>query len=208
MAVTSRCRFPIIQQVPQLPGLSLRVVDREGEPWFVAKDVCEALGYGNVAAALARHVDDADRAPFDMSSITGRERTPGNPRVSTINESGLYALVLGRKLPAALITGEHYASRAGTGHVFTFRGDGWFNMTKAAHAFGKDSRKFFASQETREYLEALALNVPKTAQLVEASRGRNGGTWAHPKLAVFFARCWVPPALAGREVLRLVRYGH
>lgn len=72
--------------------------------------------------------------------------------------------------------------------TFSFRPDGWFNMTKAAKAFGKDARKFFLTQETQEYIDALRLIVPKTVQLTEASKGRYGGTWAHPKLAVFFAR--------------------
>lgn len=74
------------------------------------------------------------------------------------------------------------------GSPIVFRADGWFNMTKAAQHFGRDVRKFFANQETLEYLQALAANAPKSAQLVEARRGNGGGTWAHPKLAVFFAR--------------------
>ena len=74
------------------------------------------------------------------------------------------------------------------GSPFVFRGDGWFNMTKAAQQFGKDVRKFFANQETQDYLLALAANAPKSAQLIEAKRGHYGGTWGHPKVAVFFAR--------------------
>lgn len=79
-------------------------------------------------------------------------------------------------------------TREYNGNVFHFREDGYFNMTKAAKAFGKDARKFFLTQETKEYLAALEETVPKTAQLVETSMGRNGGTWGHPKLAVFYAR--------------------
>ena len=72
--------------------------------------------------------------------------------------------------------------------TFTFRADGYFNMTKAAACFGKDSRKFFITQDTKDYIDALTPNVPKTVQLVETKRGNGGGTWAHPKLAIFFAR--------------------
>ncbi len=73
------------------------------------------------------------------------------------------------------------------GHVFQFREDGYFNMTKAAKVFGKDLSNFMRSPEAADYIDALSKTVEST-ELVEAQRGRNGGTWGHPKLAVFFAR--------------------
>lgn len=62
-------------------------------------------------------------------------------------------------------------------------------MTKAAQHYGKRLDNFMASPDTRDYIEALeqALN----SSVCIAKRGGapgNGGTWAHPKLAVFFAR--------------------
>lgn len=60
-------------------------------------------------------------------------------------------------------------------------------MTKAAQHFGKDVRDFMYADTTKEYIDALS-KCGKFPQLVAASRGRYGGTWAHPKLAVFFAR--------------------
>jgi hypothetical protein len=79
------------------------------------------------------------------------------------------------------------------GLAFTFREDGWFNMTKAAKHFGKDLSNFWKSSDTLDYMHALASSVKTTDQeLVEAVPGNryivNRGTWAHPKLAVFFAR--------------------
>lgn len=62
-----------------------------------------------------------------------------------------------------------------------------FNCSAAAKKFGKDLSNFTRSPETVEYLDALANSV-KSTDLIESQRGRNGGTWAHPKLAVFFAR--------------------
>lgn len=59
-------------------------------------------------------------------------------------------------------------------------------MTKAAQHFGKDLSHFMRSPDTQEYIAAL--NSAKSAEYLEANRGRYGGTWAHPKLAVFFAR--------------------
>lgn len=70
---------------------------------------------------------------------------------------------------------------------FVFREDGWFNMTAAAKAYGKLVPKFMELPSTKEYIAALKENV-RESDVYTATRGRNGGTWAHPKLAVFFAR--------------------
>jgi len=83
------------------PGLDLRVIELDGEPWFVAKDVCDALGYVNTPDALAKHVDDDDRRPINLNTVAKREGIRGNPRASCINESGLYALIMGSKRPEA-----------------------------------------------------------------------------------------------------------
>ncbi|WP_308421320.1 KilA-N domain-containing protein [Halopseudomonas oceani] len=75
-------------------------------------------------------------------------------------------------------------------NVFHFREDGYFNMTKAAEAFGKDLSNFMRSPDALEYIEALSQTVDSTdCPVVQAFRGgRTPGTWGHPKLAVFFAR--------------------
>lgn len=59
----------------------------DGEPWFVAKDVCDALELSNVTVALQR-LDDDERAKFNL----GRQ---GDTNV--VNEAGLYMLILGSK---------------------------------------------------------------------------------------------------------------
>lgn len=92
---------PTLTTFEFLPGHALRIIDINGDPWFIAKDVCDVLGYANSPDALAKHVDDDDRQPFNLSSIAKREPTRGNPRVSTVNESGLYSLILGSKMPKA-----------------------------------------------------------------------------------------------------------
>lgn len=76
------------------------------------------------------------------------------------------------------------------GHDLTFREDGWFNATDAAAAFGKRLQNWLDNRETQEYIRILAafLNHSKESDLIRAARGRNGGTWLHPKLAVPFAR--------------------
>ena len=74
-------------------GLKLRAITREGHPWFVAKDVCEALGYANVSKALADHVDPKDKHTVSLG-LPGRAPW-------LINESGLYSLILRSNKPEA-----------------------------------------------------------------------------------------------------------
>lgn len=62
-------------------------------------------------------------------------------------------------------------------------------MTKAAQHFGKRTQHFFDNEEALLYMRELAAaNNRLSGDLIEAQRGRYGGTWAHPKLAVSFAR--------------------
>ena len=70
---------------------------------------------------------------------------------------------------------------------FTFRADGFFNMTKAAQCFGKRMDHFMKSPDTKLYVEALKSIHPNRG-ICETKAGNGGGTWAHPKLAIFFAR--------------------
>lgn len=74
----------------------VRTVLINNEPYFVGKDVADILGYSNARDALAKHVDDEDR-----DTVAFRDGTSGNPNLSVINESGVYSLILGSKLPEA-----------------------------------------------------------------------------------------------------------
>lgn len=74
---------------------SLRSVLIDNEPWFVGKDVAEALGYTNPQKAIRDHVDEDDKGMNEMF-------TPGGTQnFLIINESGLYSLILSSKLPKA-----------------------------------------------------------------------------------------------------------
>lgn len=73
----------------------IRTVEKDGEPWFVGKDVAAVLGYAKPENAIARHVDDEDK------SITPFQGTAYETRATIINESGLYSLILSSKLPNA-----------------------------------------------------------------------------------------------------------
>ena len=76
---------------------AIRTMEKDGEPWFVGKDVAELLGYAKPQNAIATHVDDEDKtlAPIQGGCSTGTQNT------IIINESGLYSLILSSKLPSA-----------------------------------------------------------------------------------------------------------
>lgn len=73
----------------------IRTVVIDGEPWFVGRDVCKALGYTDVKAGTRKNVDEEDKRvrPVDTPS--------GNQNMTIINESGLYSLIFGSKLESA-----------------------------------------------------------------------------------------------------------
>ena len=74
----------------------VRILEINGEPWLVGKDVAEALGYSDTSDALKKHVDDEDKMGRQIADSLGRMQ---NTKV--INESGLYSLILSSKLPTA-----------------------------------------------------------------------------------------------------------
>ena len=73
----------------------IRVILRDGNPWFVAKDVCDTLGYVNNRDALAKHLDDDEKGVANSDTLGGMQK------LTIINESGLYALVLRSRKPEA-----------------------------------------------------------------------------------------------------------
>lgn len=70
----------------------VRVVSRNNDPWFIANDVCKALGYSNTSKAIADHLDDDER--YNESLDRGGS-------LLLISESGLYALILRSRKPEA-----------------------------------------------------------------------------------------------------------
>ena len=90
----------------QFEAHAVRVqVDELGQPWFNATDVCDALEMGNPSQAIKSHVDAEDLQKLETLTAGGRQRQ------NHVNESGLYALILGSTKDAAKrfkrwITGE------------------------------------------------------------------------------------------------------
>ena len=83
------------QQVFNFENNSIRTILVNDELYFIGKDVAEILGYKNVSRDINRHVDEEDRQNYQNGTFE-------SPRgLTIINESGLYSLILGSKLPKA-----------------------------------------------------------------------------------------------------------
>lgn len=66
----------------------IRTVEIDGEPWFVGKDISDALGYQNGSRDIDRHVDEDNKTNCPITDSLGRKQD-----TTVINESGVYVLV-------------------------------------------------------------------------------------------------------------------
>ena len=87
-------------------GMVRTATDEKGEPWFCAKDLCDALGYKRADLAVKQHVNPHDAAKRCVWVEVGKKKdgTPAKrlTQMIFVNESGFYALVLGSKLASAV----------------------------------------------------------------------------------------------------------
>lgn len=73
----------------------IRTIEIDGEPWFVGKDIAISLGYQEPTKAARERVDEEDRGVSIIDTPSGAQQ------MIVINESGLYSLILGSRLPNA-----------------------------------------------------------------------------------------------------------
>ena len=76
----------------------IRIIEIDGAPWFIAKDIAEKLAYKNGSRDVKRHVDEED---MRQEMIPQYRNGTLVTKALIINESGLYSLILSSKLPAA-----------------------------------------------------------------------------------------------------------
>ena len=76
------------------PGIALRAITKDDEPWFLVSDVCQALGISNPSQATSK-LDEDERGIWNTNT------RGGNQNVLIVNESGLYGLVLRSRKPSA-----------------------------------------------------------------------------------------------------------
>ena len=88
-------------------GMVRTTIDKKGEPWFCAKDLCDVLGYRRADNAVRQHVNPSDALKQCVARIAKNRYGECNGKMQVVpmifvNESGFYALVLGSKLPSAV----------------------------------------------------------------------------------------------------------
>jgi len=79
-------------QILTFQGANIRMVLRDGAPWWVARDVCETLGVANYRDAVAR-LDEDEKDAVGIPDAIGRLQEG-----AIVNESGLYRLILGARM--------------------------------------------------------------------------------------------------------------
>lgn len=122
--MTTSQNTPAIFSNPDLFSGNLRVIMQGDDPWFVAKDVCDALGL--VVGNSVRHLDDDEKITLPNKQGNPRAGIPHNYVI--ISESGLYSLILRSRKPEALrfkkwVTAEVLPSIRKTGGYIVARPD-------------------------------------------------------------------------------------
>lgn len=153
----------------------VRVVEVEGVPYFVGKDVATILGYSNSRKALIDHVDAEDKG------VTKCDTLGGSQELTVINESGLYSLILSSKMPTAKkfkrwVTSEVLPSIRKNGAYLTTakleevmnNPDAWIKMLTALkeERLQKEQLQLELSEATPKVVFADAVTVSDTTILI------------------------------------------
>lgn len=85
-----------LEKVFEYEGRQVRTVIRDGEIWFVGKDVCDILEHSNSRMAL-------DRLDDDEKGVSSTDTLGGKQEMQVVNEPGLYSLILGSRKPEAKV---------------------------------------------------------------------------------------------------------
>lgn len=164
-------------------GHDVRAIAIDGEPWFVGKDVAEALGYGkgkSITNAVTNHVDDEDKGVTKIMTPGGRQK------MVIINESGLYSLILSSKLDSAKkfkkwVTSEVLPSiRKNGGYIY-----GQENMSEdelLSRALILANSKILSLESKNEKLEEEKQDVTFLSELFVGSKDR----WLTTEIANYY----------------------
>ena len=164
-------------------GHDVRAIAIDGKPWFVGKDVAEALGYGkgkSITNAVTNHVDDEDKGVTKIMTPGGRQK------MIIINESGLYSLILSSKLDSAKkfkkwVTNEVLPSiRKNGGYIY-----GQENMSEdelLSRALILANSKILSLESKNEQLEEEKQDVTFLSELFVGSKDR----WLTTEIANYY----------------------
>ena len=131
------------------------ITDKQGEPWFVGKDIAQILEYSRPTKAIQDHVDYEDRDEVPIQDSIGR-----NQNTPIINESGLYSLIFSSKMKKA-----KEFKRWVTSEVLpAIRKDGGYMVTKEGETEEElISRALILAQKN---IDRLALENKKKDQII------------------------------------------
>ena len=133
----------------------IRTITINNEPWFVGKDITDKLGYQNGSRDISRHVDEEDMQVVPIPNDTQSRN------MLVINESGLYALILGSKLPKAKQF-KHWV----TSEVLpTIRKQGGYNLPTT---YKQALQQLLIEVEKRELLEIEIKEMTTKADFFDA----------------------------------------
>lgn len=167
----------------------IRTVTINDEPWFVGKDVAEALGYSNSRKALSDHVHDDDKGVTKCDTLGGKQD------LTIINESGLYALIFGSKLesakrfkhwvtsevlPAIRKTGS-YQKPMTTDQKIQLLAQGNVELTEKVNAIDKDLQEFKADMPLLA-LECQKITRAKNQKVVPLMGGKDAPAYKNKSL--------------------------
>ena len=143
----------------------IRTINKNGEPWFVGKDVASVLGYERADNAIRSHVEEEDKLMHQISA-SGQRR-----QMTIINESGLYALILSSKLPQAKefkrwVTNEVLPQIRKTG--------GYIPLNDCEDGADIMARALMIAQRTIEQKDALLEMQKPKVRFAEAVTGSDG----------------------------------
>lgn len=166
----------------------VRTVTIDNEPWFVGKDVAEALGYSNPRKAIGDHVVEEDKG------VTKWDTLGGNQDFVIINESGLYALIFGSKLESAKkfkhwVTKEVLPSIRKTGSYHPMSTDekiqvlaqGNIELNKKVDNLNKDLQDFKQDMPLLA-LECQRITRAKNQKVVPLMGGKNAPAYKNKSL--------------------------
>ena len=153
----------------------VRIVDRDGEPWFVAKDVCEALGIAKVDSAI-RSLDEDEKDAHSMSTLGG------NQEMTVVSEAGLYSLIMRSRKPEAKtfkrwVTHEVLPSIRKTG-AYVAPNIGLEQLAAVAKKIGEMAQRLIAENaELREKIEYMAQFIPDDDEFGKPSKINGKPKW-------------------------------
>ena len=138
----------------------VRIIEKDGEPWFVAKDVCNVLELANPRSSMAL-LDEDERGVHSMDTPSAKQE------MAIISEAGLYSLILRSRKPEAKafkrwVTHEVLPSIRKTG-AYLAPNLSLEKLQKIIEAIGEQYKMLIESNSVlRQQLEYAAQFIPKT----------------------------------------------